>query len=197
MCQYTSRCPVGRHRPGTVCSYANTGAGRTSAHPSPVAPQPTLSGLGATNSRRSAALASTSATESKDSWLSGGRYTRASVGGGASVADALVLILITADSDKFTNATGAWGLVLIAVLVLVPFAVAAWLSRHCTAWNGTVEGRCAKVRPQPLRRCEASPHDHGAQLLTLHEVGALVSFLLGLLGIVLLLVLLLSWGGLR
>ncbi len=23
MCQYTSRCPVGRHNPGTVCKYAS------------------------------------------------------------------------------------------------------------------------------------------------------------------------------
>jgi hypothetical protein len=27
MCQYSSRCPVGKHRPGTVCRYAATNGG--------------------------------------------------------------------------------------------------------------------------------------------------------------------------
>lgn len=191
MCQYTTRCRVGRHLPGTVCPKTGQGGGRTRPRPIPRAPLPTLSEPKPTKRR------STVATEGKESWLSGGRYTRASVGGGLSTADVLLLILITTDSDKFTNATGAWGTALIAVLVLLPFAVAVWLSRHCTAWNSTIEGRCAKVRPQPLRRCEVSSHDHGAQPVTLHEVGALASFLLGLLGIVTLLVGLLHSGVLR
>lgn len=27
MCQYSSRCPVGQHRPGTICRYAATDRG--------------------------------------------------------------------------------------------------------------------------------------------------------------------------
>lgn len=191
MCQYTTRCRVGRHLPGTVCPKTGQGGGRARSRPIPHAPLPKLSEPKPTKRR------SIAAAESKESWLPGGRYTRASVGGGVSTAAVLALILISTDADKFTNATGVWGQVLIAVLLLVPFAVGFWLSRHCTAWNGTVEGRCAKVRPQLLRRCEASSHDHGAQPLTLHEAGALVSFFLGLLGIVMLLVFLLHSGVLR
>ena len=72
---------------------------------------------------------------------------------------------------------------LVCVLLLVPFAVAAWLAARCSAWNGTVEGRCAKVRPRPFQRCELGTHSHAAQLVTAPEVVAVVSFLVGILGL--------------
>ncbi|MCH8614456.1 hypothetical protein [Arsenicicoccus dermatophilus] len=85
--------------------------------------------------------------------------------------------------ERLHAVTGMWGMVIVAVLVVLPFAVAAGLSRHCTAWNDTVKGRCAKVRPQPFRRCEVTTHGRSAQLLTAHEVGAVIAFVLGLLGV--------------
>lgn len=115
--------------------------------------------------------------------LSGGRYTRTVASEGVSLADLLILAIIGRGWETFHARTDWWGVLIVASLVVLPFVASAWLSRHCTAWNATVGGRCAKVRPQPFRRCEVSAHGHGAQFVTAHEVGAVVCFLLGLLAL--------------
>lgn len=176
MCQYDSRCPVGTHRPGTVCPYAKTSGGgwrapRRSSSPIPTGlPRPTTTSARYTN-------------PASRPRLSGGRYTRTAVGDGLSLADLLALAILARSWEKFHAATGMWGVAIVAVLVVLPFAVAVWLSRHCTAWNGTVEGRCGKVRPQPFRRCEVPTHRRPAQLVTAHEVGACVALVSGVLGV--------------
>lgn len=114
--------------------------------------------------------------------LPGGRYTWATLGYGASTADLLLLLLLARVWEGLYAELGGWAVLIVTVLVLLPFVVSAALSRHCTAWNASTAGRCAKVRPQPLRRCEVPAHSHSVQLLTAHEAAAAVCFLVGLLG---------------
>lgn len=171
MCQYDSRCRVGQHRPGTVCPYT-AGVGpigwpAARATWSPLSGSPTTSKAVATVMPR----------------LPGQRYTRAAASGGISLADVLALLLATKLWDRFHDALGGWGVLLMVVLVLTPFALALCLCRHCTAWNSTVDGRCARVRPTPLGRCHENSHSHRAQFLTAHEVGAASCFLLGVLAV--------------
>ena len=85
--------------------------------------------------------------------------------------------------DRYYEATGWWGVALVTALCVLPFAAGTWLSRHCTAWNATVAGRCAKNRPWPFQRCEVTAHGRAHQLVTAPEVGATVCFLLGAGGV--------------
>ena len=100
-----------------------------------------------------------------------------------SLVDLLAVLVATKAWDRIHETGGVWAVLLVCVLLLVPFAVAAWLAARCSAWNGTVEGRCAKVRPRPFQRCELGTHSHAAQLVTAPEVVAVVSFLVGILGL--------------
>lgn len=119
--------------------------------------------------------------------MSGGRYTRAAAAQGMSLADVLALLLIGRIWERYYAAIGWWGVALVVLLVVMPFALAAWLSYHCTAWNTTREGRCDRPRPQPFRRCEEREHSHSKQWVTAHEVGCVTAALMGCLGIVFLL----------
>lgn len=96
--------------------------------------------------------------------------------------DLLAVVVAAKAWDRVHEMGGVWAVVLVCVLLLVPFAVATWLVARCTAWNGTVEGRCGKVRPRPFQRCELETHNRAAQLVTAPEVAAAVSFLVGIFG---------------
>ena len=100
-----------------------------------------------------------------------------------SLVDLLAVLVATKAWDRIHETGGVWAVLLVCVLLLVPFAVAAWLAARCSAWNGTVEGRCAKVRPRPFPRGALGTHSQAAQLVTAPEVVAVVSFLVGILGL--------------
>lgn len=160
MCQYNSRCKVQRHRPGTVCPVSGTGSGWATA-PRPVA----------ASRPRPAAPQGPS------------RFGTSAGAGGVSLVDLLALLVVTKSWDRFYETGGVWAVILACLLLLLPFAVAAWLAYRCTAWNGTIQGRCAKARPGPFRRCDLSTHSHTAQLVTAPEVAAAASFVLGIAGL--------------
>lgn len=159
MCQYSSRCPTKRHRPGTVCPYAGSGG----------------SSWGASAPRPRVVRPATAP-----------RYKGAGYAAGASGADLLVVIVLALVWDRYYEETGWLGVIGAVLLVLVPFAIAASITWTCTAWNGTVEGRCKKRRP-PFVRCEVTEHRRPAQLVTFPEVVAVLSIAIGIANAVILL----------
>lgn len=164
MCQYNSRCKVQRHRPGTVCPLSGAGRAWMPA-PAPQQPRPVMS--------RPRSVTPTGPS----------RFGSSAGAGGVSLVDLLALLVVTKAWDRFYETGGVWAVAVACLLLLLPFVVATWLAYRCTAWNKTVEGRCAKPRPGPFRRCELSAHSHAAQLATAPEVAAAASFLGGILGL--------------
>ncbi len=164
MCQYNNRCRVHLHRPGTVCPLMGTGRGwGRPVAPRPVAPRPVAPRPRTTASRsgRPSRLGSSAGS------------------GGFSLVDLLAIVVANKAWDRLHEAMGVWAVALVCLLLAAPFVLAAWLAARCTAWNGTVEGRCAKRRPRPFQRCEVDTHSHAAQPITAPEVAAVVCFLAG------------------
>ena len=156
MCQYSDRCPVGRHRSGTVCPYAGSSRPERS-YPSP--------------SPGSSGRASGGSTQTR-------RYRTAAVSTGINGLDVLAAFILAAVWDG--NSTGT---ILFAILlVLLPLGLGIWLTRTCTAWNGTAEGRCARAC-YGLRRCGIPEHSRSTQFLTLPEGVALLSWGVAVLNI--------------
>lgn len=153
MCQYDPRCPTGRHKPGTVCPYRRTTPIRPSAAP-----------------LRPATTVHTPKTAP--------RYGGSAAASGLGGFDLLAIIGIAAIWDRYHELTGWVGVVFIVILLLLPFAIAYWLTSTCTAWNGTVDGRCKKHRPG-IRRCELTGHGRALQLVTLPEAAAALSLIVG------------------
>ncbi len=153
MCQYTSRCPVGRHNPGTVCKYASAAQvyRATSVSTAP-------------NSRTARAAAATRTPE----WRSDIRVA-ASTGGGDALSLLLVLVVV------HVNVANSWTLAGWLMSLLLPLAIGLWFSARCGAWKMTSKGRCTRLRPGIWNRCQ----DHSG--LTLPDVLAAVSFLVAVL----------------
>lgn len=156
MCQYNSSCRVGRHRPGTVCPLAGSrDGGRLTTAPVHTGFVP-----------RPSAGAS--------------RFASSAWGAGISGADLVVIFIVVRVWDRFYEFGGWWAVATVFGLLLVPFVIAVWLSYRCTAWNGTNEGRCRKPRSRLFRRCELDAHSRAKQPITLPEVVAVASLLIGL-----------------
>ena len=161
MCQYSDRCKVGQHRPGTVCPYAgSTRLDRNYLMPTPyrtATPSPGRSGhaSGATARKR--------------------RYRTAAVSTGIDGLDVLAVFILAAVWDGNPDAISTGTILFAVLLVLLPVGFGVWLTRTCTAWNGTAEGRCARAC-YGLRRCGIPEHSRSAQFLTLPEGVALLSW---------------------
>lgn len=169
MCQYDPLCTVGRHRPGTICPRSGAGASRRIIFrgPSPLPRRTT-----APSAPRSVARPATEP-----------RYRSSVAASGLTGADLLAIIVIALTWDRYYEATGWIGVVIVLLLVLLPFAAAYWLTSTCTAWNGTVDGRCKKRR-RGLRRCELAGHGRAAQPITLPEAVAVVCAIAGVVNVV-------------
>lgn len=158
MCQFHPRCPVKQHRPGTVCPYSNArsyGAGRGGSVGSPTVPRTRPSGPAGPR-----------------------RYRRVAASSCVSTSDLLIVILVAAATDRYYEDTGWFGVLLAVLAVVVPFALAGWLTWTCTAWNGSKEGRCEKPR-RWWRRCELLNHARAQQFVTAPEVAAIFSLIVG------------------
>lgn len=158
MCQFSLRCPVKQHRPGTVCPYSN---GRSFA-----------------GGRGGSVWPTAPSTTRPNGPVGPRRYRRAAASSGVSTGDLLIVILVTAATDHYYEATGWFGVLLAVLAVAVPFALAGWLTWTCTAWNGSKEGRCEKPRHW-WRRCEILSHGRAQQLVTAPETAAMFSLLIG------------------
>ena len=163
MCQYDSRCRVGRHRPGTVCPYATRGSYGWSAAPPThrVAP-----------SAPSDAGRAGSAGRTVD-WAP-------HVGAGGSGIDLLAWMLVLHWWDGTTLT--AWGIALGTLLLAAPFVIGGELLSKCRAWINDGSRRCEQPRHGFLRRCA----DHRSQALTLYDVAGGLSILLGVLNVLVL-----------
>lgn len=204
MCQYTTRCETGEHRPDTKCPVtgqqgrswtprSTTGGFTQSPRPvaMPVTRPPFLpASIRSRNSEFTLPPRDTSreprvvtpsptARTTNDPIIGGSRYGRARGTGALSVVDLVIALIVATSWDRFYDWAGWWGVAGIVALTVVPFILAGWLSRHCTAWNTTVDGRCARLRPKPFQRCESHGHGHDMQLITAHEMAALVCFISG------------------
>lgn len=158
MCQYSVSCPVGRHNPGTVCPYVGRGSSPGRAR-------------------------SVWATAPKPARTEPRRFRSAAVSSGISGADLLVVIIVAIAWDRFYKDTGIGGVVFAVLAVLLPFAIAAWLTSACTAWNGSLEGRCEKRR-LGWQRCELRAHRRTSQLVTVPEAAAVLSIVVGIVNAV-------------
>lgn len=165
MCQYSDRCQVGRHRPGTNCPYA--GSSRPARnYPTPYPGSPGRAS-GSTAQKR--------------------RYRTAAVSTGIDGLDVLAAFILAAVWDGNPDAISTGTILFAVLLVLLPLSLGIWLTRTCTAWNGTAEGRCARSC-YGLRRCGIPEHSRSAQLLTLLEGVALLSWGVAVLNIWILLI---------
>lgn len=161
MCQYSNRCPVGRHRPGTVCQYAGSSRPARS-YPTPSPYRSAISSPG------SSGRVSGGTTQAR-------RYQTAAVSTGFDGLDVLAAFILAAVWDGNPEAISTGTILFAVLLVLLPVGLGVWLTRTCTAWNGTAEGRCARAC-YGLRRCGIPEHSRSAQLLTLPEGVALLSW---------------------
>lgn len=156
MCQYAVRCPVGHHKPGTVCRYRTT-----ALVPRYSPPQFTRA-------------ASTT-------FASGGQSSqfRTRYGAGATAAGldlfeiAAWLILASMWNGRVSPSVVAT----IAVLVLAPVLFGVSLVWTCTAWNRDGGQRCGNRRPGVFRRCELPAHI--SQRVTFNDLVAGLSWLVG------------------
>ena len=171
MCQYDPRCKVRQHRSPEACPYRGRQPKPVRWNPS--VPRPTPTG----SSQLSKPLGSGQTSRA------GGRYRQTAVANGITFVDLLVLLLVSKSWERFYSAIGWWGVALVVILVVLPFAVAGWLTRTCTAWNSVARGRCQRVRPKLLKRCEEPAHSHAHQFITLPEFGAAMCLLMGAAGV--------------
>lgn len=100
----------------------------------------------------------------------------AGAGVGTSVIAAGYLTYIAHHWTTFAGIADYKELTTLGVAAL-PFFVAALLTATCTAWNGTVPGRCRRPTP-PLRHCA----DH-RPAFTLYDGAALLCCAIGALAI--------------
>jgi len=114
------------------------------------------------------------------------RYRSAVGASGASGLDVLIVLRVTLNWDRYYESSGVGGVIFAVVLTLLPFAIAAWLTSTCTAWNGSVAGRCRKPQ-RGFRRCHLAGHARSSQLLTAPEAAAALALVAGVLNVVLLL----------
>lgn len=164
MCQYDSRCRVGRHRPGTICPYA----GHT----------PHSGGFG-----WSANYGSTGQTKSAGS--SGTDNIRGAVQasergpqlwGGGSVVDLLVWIIFL---YRWDGVLTAQVIIVGGLLMLLPFFIGLELLSKCHAWINDGTRRCENPRKGFMRRCS----HHRSQALTLYDAAGGLSMLIGCLNV--------------
>ena len=123
-----ARCKVRQHRSPDACPYR----GRQSkpVRWNPPIPRPTPTGT----SQLSKPLDSGQPT-----WA-GGRYRQTAVANGITFVDLLVLLLVSQSWERFYPAISWWGVALVVILVVLPFAFAGWLTRTCAAWNSVARG---------------------------------------------------------
>lgn len=149
MCQYSARCPTGRHRPGTVCPYA----GRTPSFRStpPAANLRSRSITGPTGGRRQTAAATTGALSGADAaawWLFIGAFWDQNI-------------------DTLT-------FVALLVAVAIPALLGGYWLRTCSGWLDSGSRRCRQRRAGLLRRCA----DHQSQLITWYDIAGAGALLL-------------------
>lgn len=148
MCQYSNRCPVGKHRLGTRCQYVRAPRStRTYVQPSP-------QGRAIAPSRRARPS----------------RKQKAALGfDGFSFLVAAALVW-GGDPGIISTRTFMFAL----MLVLLPLGFGLWLTKTCTVWNQSTEGRCGRTCYGP-KRCGIPAHRRSVQFLTEPEFVALVS----------------------
>lgn len=149
MCQFTSRCSVGEHRPGTKCPKAGQVAG-------------VLPDESATYRTASQAAARPE------------RFRGFGVPAAISLADLGLLAVLLNHLPVVEAVDPRLGPAALLALLTIPLILAAWLTRTCTAWNVGGERRCQRVA-LAARRCQASGHRRIDQPLTAPEGGAVVS----------------------
>lgn len=170
MCQYDSRCRVGRHRPNTVCPYDVRGSYGWSM--SPPAPSVAVSGpCGAGGVGSTGRAAADRAPH---------------VGACGSLIDLLAWILVLHWWDGTTLT--AWRIALGILLLAAPFAIGGELLSKCRAWINDGSRRCERPRHGLLRRCA----DHRSQALTLYDVAGGLSILVGVVNVLILMRVVLS-----
>ncbi len=152
MCQYNPRCPTGRHRPGTVCSYAGW-RGSTVR----IRSQPNT-------------IHTPSSARPRLTWSH--HQGAALVTAGVSFADTLVwwIWLAVIWDPRLYRVT------IIATLIAVglPAGLAAyWLSR-CSGWLNDGSRRCRQPRIGFLRRCA----HHSEQVITWYDFAGAVAAVL-------------------
>ncbi len=158
MCQYTPRCSVGTHRPGTVCPYATSSPRPTPAwqtpprHPAPKSVY----------------------TSSRDRSAQNGPAT---VGGVITGADLLALVILIALVSNNAVPVNTAFIVVTIVLLLIPLAVAGWLLSRCRAWNKDGLSRCQRRTKALLGRCGTPGHARSAQWVLLPEAVAVAAFI--------------------
>lgn len=160
MCQYDSRCRVGRHRPGTVCPYDSRRAYGWSMS---VPPAP-LGAVSAPSGDAGRGVAG----------RSGDRAPLVGAGGSAMDFVAWMLVL-----HWWDGRVTLWGIVVGILLLAAPFLIGGELLSRCRAWINDGSRRCEQPRKGFLRRCS----DHRSQALTLYDVAGGLSILVGVANI--------------
>ena len=110
------------------------------------------------------------------------RYRKVAVSMGIDVLDILAAFILATAWNGNPEAISTGTILFAVLLVLLPLGLGIWLTRTCTAWNGTADGRCARAC-YGLRRCGIPEHGRSTKLLTLPEGMALLSWGVAVLNI--------------
>lgn len=158
MCQYDSRCRVGRHRPGTICPYDTSGGYRWTMSP------PLQSATVSASSSGAAGAAAGRNVDRAPQWEAGG-----------SILDLLVFMVVLHRWESFwTTET-----VLLVLLLMLPFLIGLDLLGKCRAWINDGSRRCEQPRKGLLHRCA----DHRSQMLTMYDFAGGLSILIGVVNV--------------
>ena len=215
MCQYTARCRVRRHRPGTVCPHTGIRTGWRSGQPilrddlALLAPnKPSKEGASLEDHPGIDHAVEEVSPSSAGRRYSPGRLSQVDGDQGSTEQELGVEAGPATTGPTSPHGLQIWitglgflGMIILLVsfterhtsqvltlgLVVVSSVVAIVLSRDCTAWNATSNSRCAKTRRGFLQRCELENHSHSVQCITQPELAAAVCVGVAVLGVLTLL----------
>jgi hypothetical protein len=173
MCQYTTRCAVGTHRPGTKCPLAGSGSATSARLYTP--PSQVSSAVRPVSPSPSTSRTTTSGTTGAGTQGSGAARrsnTASAIVGGLDAADLIGLSIFAAVVGGKDQPVNTASIVTAVLLVAVPALIAVWLGSQCRVWNADGLSRCSRRTARLFGRCGAQGHRRGDQLLLLPEVMA-------------------------
>lgn len=171
MCQYTPRCAVGRHRPGTKCPLAGNGG----AGSSPIYTTPSRMSSAVRSVSPAPSTSRTTGAGTQGSGVARRSNTASVIVGGIDGADLIGLAIFAAVVGGKDQPISTASIVTAVLLVAVPALIAVFLGAQCRVWNADGLSRCNRRTVRLFGRCGAQGHRRVDQFLLLPEVMAAVS----------------------
>ena len=153
MCQYTDRCPTGRHITA-ACRYT----------------------------KHKTSVVSSSSDLAVGSLMRNRRFRPVGISLGIDAFDFIAVIALMTFWNVNPERISTPFIVFAVFLVFLPLGLGVWLTRTCTVWNGGDYQRCQRVC-YGLSRCGIPAHSReSGRLLTFPELVGILSWFLALYG---------------